>query len=170
MIGLLLAALTLPVAQDTEQLRVKASTEASAVQEFANSCMAGYYERASVERTVPASPRKYRRAPDSADGKVRTWLSNYGTLQFVDPEEGQVSRCTMTAFTASRVDARTLGAEISDMLKGKLGRTRVRAVETDGVLSWTWEDGYGNPIRLMPLLSPKTPQQILFVLETVQRS
>jgi hypothetical protein len=169
MIELLLATLALPMAQDTEQLRVRPTTEAAAVREFENSCMAGHFERASVVRAAGASPRKYSRTPDSSDGKVMTWLSNAGTLQFVGPETGTISRCTMTAFTASRVSQRELDDQLSMMVERKRGNERIREMEIDGRKSWSWQDSYGNPVRLVPIVTPKMPQQILFVLETVQR-
>jgi hypothetical protein len=169
MIPLLLALLA--PSQNTEQMMVRPSTEAMAVEDFGASCMGSLYNRAAVIKAAAVSPRKYVMTPTTADAQVTSWNSSWGSLHYVQPAPGTraetLPQCNLTAFTRNPVDRKKLDGAISDMIDQKV-RSRVTEAHRGDHIAWSWTDGEGRGMTLVSVLDKKTPQQITLSLQSVE--
>jgi hypothetical protein len=170
MIGMTILAL-LGAPQETQQMMVRAQSEAYAVVEFEETCMGALYNRAAVVRAAAASPRKYGEPATSPDAAVTSWNSSWGSLHYVQPEPGTraqaMPQCNMTAFTRTRVSRAALDKALSDMVDRKV-RSTVTETQRGDRLSWSWTDSEGRYATLISVLDRKTPQQITLSLQSIQ--
>jgi hypothetical protein len=169
MIALLLTlsplAAALP-AQDTEQMRVRPTTEAQAVAEFEATCVKGLYDLETLKRNAAASSRGYRFIEGSGEG-WRNWISSYGSIHYLGSSAqnaGAVPKCNLTSFTRKPVDRRALETALRAMAKRQTVAGYAEVRENRG-LAWSWYTGPERPMTAEIVLDKKTPQQLILVLK-----
>lgn len=168
MIALLLALGPL-VAQQTEQMRVRASTETQAVAEFEATCVAGLYDADTLNRAAAASTRGYALEDGGARG-WRNWVSPYGSIHFAEGAAGVVEsapKCNFVSYTRAPVDRAALDAAMQVMAKRQAARG-YREQRGKFGLAWNWIDGANRPVHADIFLDPRTPQQLILMLAPVQ--
>ncbi len=166
MIGLTLIALLALPAQETQQMKVRASTEAGAVGEFEAACMGKLYDRDAVVRTATESKRVYGTAEATADAALTSWNSSYGALHYIQSGSKTTPQCNLTAFTRAPVDRSTLVKTLDAMVRRNV-TTRIKAVKEESMATWNWEDAMGRPVTLMWVYTGRTPQQITLSLQAL---
>ncbi|MEZ0242754.1 MAG: hypothetical protein ACAH11_05225 [Sphingomonas sp.] len=151
--------------QDTEQMRVRPTTEAQAVAEFEATCVKGLYDLETLKRNAGASSRGYRYLEGSGEG-WRNWISSYGSIHYLRTPDatGLAPRCNMTSFTRAKVDRGALEVALRAMAKRQAGRGYTELRENRG-LAWSWFASADHPMTVEIVLDKKTPQQIILMLK-----
>ena len=173
MIALLLAlnplAAAAAVPQQTEQMRVRPSTEAEAVAEFEATCVAGLYDVETLRRGAAASRRGYTLASDGGARGWRNWTSSYGSIHFLEgvPETSSfVPKCNMVSFTRVAVNRRALEVALRAMAKRRSARGYTELRRNDG-LAWSWFNARNQPMTAAIAIDRRTPQQVVLTLEPI---
>ena len=173
MIALLLAlnpvAAAVAVPQDTEQMRVRPSTEAEAVAEFEATCVSGLYDFETLKRRAAASRRGYAFASDGGARSWRNWTSSYGSIHFLEgaaDTSSLVPKCNMVSFTRQPVNRRALDAALRAMAKRQSARGYSELRRNDG-LAWSWYNARNQPMMVEVSLDRHTPQQLVLVLQPI---
>lgn len=167
MIALLLA-LTAPVPQQTETMKVRPSTEAEAVAEFEATCVAGLFDYGALKQAAAASRRGYSFEDSGSAANWRNWTSPYGTLHYLQgiPESSDiVPRCNLTSFTRKPVDRGALEAAVRAMAKRHSARGYVEDRDNARGRFWSWYNRAGRPMAVEVYLDRRTPQQIVLMLK-----
>ncbi|MCW3849065.1 hypothetical protein OF829_17640 [Sphingomonas sp. LB-2] len=170
MIALLLALNPVPAlpAQDTEQMRVRPSTEADAVAEFEATCVPGLYDIEKLKRGASASRRGYS-FTDAAPPNWRSWTSSYGSIHYLEAvpaTSGVAPKCNMTSFTRATVNRKALDTALRAMAKRQSARGYAELRDNVG-LSWSWYNAAGQPMTVEVSLDRRTPQQIILMLKPI---
>jgi hypothetical protein len=171
MIALLLALNPVPAAlpaQDTEQMRVRPSTEAEAVAEFEATCVTGLYDVETLKRAAAASRRGYSFQDNQARG-WRNWVSPYGSIHFLEgaaESSDMVPKCNLVSFTRTPVNRRALDTALRAMARRRAARGYSELRDNDG-LGWSWYNAANRPMTVKVALDRRTPQQIVLVLEPI---
>ena len=173
MIALLLAlnpvAAAVAVPQDTEQMRVRPSTEAEAVAEFEATCVTGLYDFETLERRTAASSRHYTLSSDGGPAGWRNWTSSYGSIHFLEgiaETSSFVPKCNMVSFTRAPVNRRALDVALRAMAKRQSARGYAELRRNDG-LAWSWFNARNQPMMVEVSIDRRTPQQLVLVLQPI---
>jgi len=154
--------------QETEQMRVRPSSEADAVADFERTCVAGLTNPDVLRRAAAASPRGYvRQAGDDSAISWRNWTSPYGTLHYLQggPETSTafVPECNFTSFTRAAVNRRALYGAL-EALAVRNARSGLAESEQGGHRAWSWLGAAREPRMVIAVLDRKTPNQITLSL------
>lgn len=173
MIALLLAlhpvAAIAAAPQDTEQMRVRPSTEADAVAEFEATCVSGLYDVETLRRAAAASRRGYTLQGDPGPRSWRNWISSYGSIHFLEGAAETSSlapKCNMVSFTRAPVDRRAVEVALRAMAKRRSARGYAELRRNDG-LAWSWYNGRNQPMTVAVAIDRRTPQQLVLTLEPI---
>jgi hypothetical protein len=157
--------------QTVEAMTVRPMSEAEAVNEFENACVAGIRDAATVSNSATHSARGYveRQAASDAAGDTRNWSSPYGSLQYVSRTAGDGRRafreCSFTAFTQDRVNRRALTDEL-DAMAGRRAEARLTSVDDGKAMGWIWRDGAGRRVAVYSVADGRTPHQITLSIQS----
>lgn len=166
MTGWLALMLFAAAAQDTQQMRVRPTSEADAVREFEATCLAGFRDAAKLDQAVAASKRGYTAEAVAGQAGWRNWTSPFGSLHyFVGSAAGGrgASACDFTAFTQAPVNRRVLAEAVEAMAARHAARELTEFSEGNSV-AWSWIDAQNRPVTVVMVLDRKTPQQIVLSL------
>jgi len=165
MITSLMALMLSMAAQETQLMRVRPTTEAQAVREFEETCVAGFRDSARLNQAIAASKRGYTQQAAAESGR-HSWVSPFGSLHYFDEtmaDERRVPACNFTAFTRDTVNRRILAEEVAAMARRNAVDSLIESRDEDRV-SWSWIDAEKRPVTVMVVVDRKTPQQIILSL------